>query len=353
MFTEPQPGVFNFTEGEVVASLAEGMGKMLRCHALVWHNQLAPWVENATAPLSADDLRAAIKRHIAGVVGHWKGRCYAWDVVNEALDEDGTYRQSVFYRTLGDEYIRVAFAAAAAADPQARLYYNDYGIERPASNKTEGARRIVKMLKEAGVRIDGLGMQAHLHAETHPTYDEHVAALESFAQLGVEVAFTELDVRIQMPVNDTNLQQQKEGYQNVSSLRQRAPPPLSLSLSNTHPRTDASMHTHTNGGSQKKGCPRLRPRQGLRRHHTLGLLRPLQLGPRHLPRPGRRPALVRRLYQAPGLRRHHRHVQEHNQRFRPRSRARTTPALIPGDEQLIRRSQAVPPSPVLRCTAHQ
>jgi|SRR3569833_278989 len=213
MFTEPQPGVFNFTEGEIVASIANKTGKLLRCHALVWHNQLAPWVENTT--WTPDTLRDAITRHVSNVAGHWKGRCYAWDVVNEALDEDGTYRKSLFYQVLGEEYIKIAFRAAAVADPEAKLYYNDYGIERPGNVKTEAAKKIIKMLKDAGIKVDGIGLQAHLHAETHPTLEQHVTVLQDFAALGVETAFTELDMRMLMPSNDTNLAWQKEGYQNV------------------------------------------------------------------------------------------------------------------------------------------
>ncbi|KAK3327766.1 glycoside hydrolase superfamily [Cercophora scortea] len=215
LFTEPAPGVFNFTEGEVVADLARDTGKLLRCHALVWHNQLAPWVESTT--WTPDTLRAAIVRHVSAVAGHWKGRCYAWDVVNEALDEDGTYRKSLFYTVLGEEYIKLAFQAAAEADPGAKLYYNDYGIERPASVKTAGARRIVKMLKDAGVRIDGVGMQAHLHADNHPSMQDHVDTMSAYAALGVsEVAFTELDVRITEPVNETKLAWQADSYRNVA-----------------------------------------------------------------------------------------------------------------------------------------
>ncbi|KAK3326342.1 glycoside hydrolase superfamily [Apodospora peruviana] len=216
LFTEPEPGVFNYTEGEVVANLAKDQGKLLRCHALVWHNQLAPWVENTT--WTPDSLREAIVRHITNVAGHWKGQCYAWDVVNEALDEDGTYRKSLFYNILGEEYIKLAFETAAKVDPAAKLYYNDYGIERPASVKTAGALRIVKMLKDAGVKIDGVGMQAHLHADNHPTAADHVATMAAYLAMGVEeVAFTELDVRITDPANATSLEWQKDSYVQVTT----------------------------------------------------------------------------------------------------------------------------------------
>ncbi|AEO63459.1 c43a5859-af78-48c3-99ed-df7672ee5c76 [Thermothielavioides terrestris] len=213
LFTQPSPTVFNFTEGDVVADLAAATGKLLRCHALVWHSQLAPWVEATNWTAAA--LREAVERHVRTVVGYYRGRCRSWDVVNEALDEDGSYRASVFYRVLGDEYIRLAFRAAAEADPAARLYYNDYGIERPASNKTAGARRLVRMLREAGVRIDGVGLQAHLHADSHPTAAELIETARGFGELVREVAFTELDVRIELPVNETNLAWQKEAYQDV------------------------------------------------------------------------------------------------------------------------------------------
>ncbi len=196
-----------------MSSLAQSTGKILRCHALVWHNQLAPWVENTT--WTPETLRAAITRHITNVAGHWKGKCYAWDVVNEALEEDGSYRKSLFYKVLGEEYIKLAFKTAAQADPQAKLYYNDYGIERPNA-KSESARKLIKTLKDEGIKVDGLGMQAHVHADTHPTTEQLLAVIKPYAELGVEVAFTELDVRLALPANETSLGWQKAAYQSVS-----------------------------------------------------------------------------------------------------------------------------------------
>ncbi|KAK3331569.1 glycoside hydrolase family 10 protein [Cercophora scortea] len=211
-FVEPQKGIFNFTEGEIVATKARDAGMYLRCHALVWHSQLAPWVESTT--WTPDALRVAIVSHITNVVGHWKGRCYAWDVVNEALNEDGTYRNSVFYQVLGEDYIKLAFETASKIDPSAKLYYNDYNLESPGA-KVDGAKRIVKLLQGAGIKIDGVGLQAHLVAESHPTLDQHIEAIHGFASLGVEVALTELDIRLQTPATATNLALQKEAYKNV------------------------------------------------------------------------------------------------------------------------------------------
>jgi len=196
-----------------VATKARKAGYYLRCHALVWHSQLAPWVESRN--WTKAELRKVIVDHVTRVAGHWRGRCYAWDVVNEALNEDGTYRQSIFYQVLGEEYIKLAFKTAAKADPHAKLYYNDYNLEWPSA-KTEGAKRIVKMLRKEGIRIDGVGLQAHLVAENHPTLDQHIDAIKGFADLGVEVALTELDVRLTVPATAENLAQQKEAYKNVS-----------------------------------------------------------------------------------------------------------------------------------------
>lgn len=168
---------------------------------------------------------------------HYKGQCYAWDVVNEAFNEDGTYRESVFSTVLGgDEFIELAFKTASELDPKAKLYYNDYNLESPSA-KTEAVRKLVRQLQSKKIRIDGVGLQAHLTAESRPTLDEHIAAIEGFAELGVEVALTELDVRLAMPANATNLAQQKEAYKNVSQLVSECFTEhlLIVSLKNTRP----------------------------------------------------------------------------------------------------------------------
>jgi endo-1,4-beta-xylanase len=208
-------GVFNWTEGEIVSSIAKETGQILRCHALVWHSQLAPWVENTT--WTPETMRAMITKHVSEVAGHWKGRCYAWDVVNEALNEDGTYRPTIFYQVLGEEYIKLAFKVASEADPGAKLYYNDYNLES-VGPKSEAARKIVRMLRAENIKIDGIGMQAHLIAHQAPSLDQQIAVIKSYAEVGVEVAYTELDVRLELPINDTNMAWQKEVYKNVSIL---------------------------------------------------------------------------------------------------------------------------------------
>ena len=190
---------------------------------------------------------------------HYKGQCYAWDVVNEAFNEDGTFRESVFSTVLGgNEFIELAFETASKLDPKAKLYYNDYNLESP-SPKTEAVQKLVKRLQSKKIRIDGVGLQAHLVAESRPTLDEHVAAIKGFADLGVEVALTELDVRLQTPANATNLAQQKEAYKNVST--------LTRCRHHLARRRDSMLTNYVSIGRRS-----LRPSQRLHRCHHLGFL---------------------------------------------------------------------------------
>jgi endo-1,4-beta-xylanase len=164
---------------------------------------------------SKENLTAALIDHVTQEATHWKGQCYAWDVLNEALNEDGTYRNDTFLSVLGPEYIKIAFRAAAAADPDAKLYYNDYNIEH-VSNKSNSARQnIIKFLQDDGIRIDGVGLQSHFTAGSAPSLDAQIENMRLFAEMGLEVAITELDVRVHEPENSTNLEQQSRDYENT------------------------------------------------------------------------------------------------------------------------------------------
>ncbi len=164
-----------------------------------------------------EQLTSIIETHIANEVGHYKGQCYSWDVVNEALNDDGTFRDSVFYDVLGESFIPVAFRAAAAADPDAKLYYNDYNIEGTGA-KQAAAVAIVKSVKAAGARIDGVGMQAHLIVGSIPSQSDLEAAMKSYLEAGAtEVAYTELDVRFSsLPPSDDGLRAQGTDYATVA-----------------------------------------------------------------------------------------------------------------------------------------
>ena len=160
-------------------------------------------------------MTEAIQAHISNVVGHFKGKCYSWDVVNEALAENGTLRNDVFSQTLGSDYIPISFKAAAAADPAAKLYYNDFNLETTKA-KADGAVRIVQMLQAANVRIDGVGFQGHFTVGRTPSKASLTATLNRFTAMGMEVAYSELDIaHTKLPPNATALQQQAEDYVSV------------------------------------------------------------------------------------------------------------------------------------------
>ncbi|KAJ2993111.1 hypothetical protein NUW58_g1943 [Xylaria curta] len=222
---QPERGIFNFTGGDTLANLASANGQHLRCHSTVWHLSTPSWV--TAGNFDNDTLVEILKDHINRTVSHYKGRCYAWDVVNEALDVNGGWRESVWYNTIGPAYLPIAFATAAQVDPGAKLYYNDFGIELP-SPKATAAQNIVKLIKSYGVRIDGVGIQAHtdlsgMPPEAHfelgssPSYDETVAVMKQFVALGVEVAITELDASIITPSNSASLAMQADAYYNFTA----------------------------------------------------------------------------------------------------------------------------------------
>jgi endo-1,4-beta-xylanase len=207
--TEPNQGQFNYTRADAIVDLAVANNQSVRGHTLVWHNQAPSWVQS----LDATALRSALQNHIANVVGHYKGRLYAWDVVNEALNEDGTMRNSFWYQKLGTSYIADAFRAARAADPDAKLYINDYNTDGLGA-KSDGMYSLVQSLLAQGVPIDGVGFQAHLAIQYgFPTQMQQ--NLQRFASLGLDVAITELDVRMQLPSDSTKLATQATYYRNV------------------------------------------------------------------------------------------------------------------------------------------
>jgi endo-1,4-beta-xylanase len=159
-------------------------------HTLVWHSQLPAFVGKID---SADSLRLFLREHIQTVAGRYAGKINSWDVVNEALNEDGTLRKSLFLKKLGDGYIKEAFDLAAKADPKAALYYNDYNIEQPAKRK--GAIELIKKLQASGTKINGVGIQGHWSINSNNLKDIEDSIIE-FSQLGIKVAFTELDYTV-------------------------------------------------------------------------------------------------------------------------------------------------------------
>ncbi|KAI0737567.1 endo-beta-1,4-glucanase [Daedaleopsis nitida] len=208
--TEPQQGVFTFTNGDVIANLAKRNGQLLRGHNCVWHNQLPAWVTNGH--FNSQQLTSIVQTHCSTLVGHYKGQVYAWDVINEPFNDDGSFRQSVFFTTTGQGYIAAALRAARAADPNAKLYINDFNIEGTGVKAT-AMKNLIRSLKQQGVPIDGVGLQAHFIVGEVPT--TLVQNMQEFTALGVEVAITELDVRMTLPETAALLAQQQRDYQTV------------------------------------------------------------------------------------------------------------------------------------------
>ncbi len=208
--TEPSNGTFNFGPGDQIVAHAKSIGARVRGHNLVWHSQLPSWVSS----LPAAQVKAAMETHITTEVNHYKGQIFAWDVVNEPFNEDGSFRSDAFTNGFGSgpAYIADALTTAHAADPAAKLYLNDFNIEGMGT-KSNAMFNLVQSLKQQGVPIDGVGFESHFILGQIPSTLQ--ANMARFAALGVDVAVTELDDRIQLPASAANLQQQASEFAGV------------------------------------------------------------------------------------------------------------------------------------------
>ena len=191
----PEENRYDFTLPDQFVELGEKNGMFILGHCLIWHSQLPSWflVDEKGEDVSAEVLKARMKEHINTVVSRYKGRVNGWDVVNEAIMEDGSYRNSKFYQILGEEFIPLAFQYAHEADPDAELYYNDYNEWYPGRRAT--IVRLIRTLKERGIRIDAIGMQGHVNM-TGPSIEEYEATILDYTKEGVNVMITELDLSI-------------------------------------------------------------------------------------------------------------------------------------------------------------
>lgn len=194
---EVHPGMdaYDFGAADRFVKFGEEHGMFVVGHTLVWHGQTPRWVFEGEGgrPPARDILLKRMRDHIHAVVGRYKSRVHGWDVVNEALNDDGTLRDSLWYRVIGEEYLVKAFQYAHEADPEAGLYYNDYSLEYP--EKRRGAVRLVKWLQERGVPITGIGTQSHFGLN-YPDLAEFDKTLSAFAGLGIDVMVTELEIDV-------------------------------------------------------------------------------------------------------------------------------------------------------------
>jgi endo-1,4-beta-xylanase len=205
---EPTRGTYTWEKADKVVAFARANRQLVRGHTLVWHSQLPAWLstDGYTTTLSHEELRALLKKHIRDEVRHFRGDIWQWDVVNEAFDDNGQPRQTIWYQAWGGlGYIADAFRWAHQADPKALLFYNDYNLEFTGP-KSNAVYAFVQTLQSQGVPIDGVGFQGHL--STQYGYPDLQVNLQRFADLGLKVALTEVDVRtltrsdaVNVPVN--------------------------------------------------------------------------------------------------------------------------------------------------------
>ncbi|HET9313992.1 MAG TPA: endo-1,4-beta-xylanase [Vicinamibacteria bacterium] len=209
----PSATTFNFTDADALVAFAEANGMAVRGHTLVWHSQLPGWLTSGN--FTRDQVIAIMRDHIMTVMGRYRGRIVHWDVVNEAMaDGTGQLRTSSFWhQRIGPEYIALAFQFAREADPNAVLYYNDYEAEG-LGQKSDAVFNLVSSLRNQGVPIDGVGWQTH-KINPFRIQAQHVTNAQRLAALGVEISITEMDVRIALPADATELQQQALAYEDA------------------------------------------------------------------------------------------------------------------------------------------
>jgi endo-1,4-beta-xylanase len=204
----PAERVWDFGTSDRIVAFAEAHGLRVHGHTLVWHEQLPAWVAPA---LSTREAERVLAEHIETPVGRYEGRIGSWDVVNEIMGDGGRLRGTVFLRAFGRDYLAAAFRCAHAADPSARLYYNDYGIEAGGA-KSDAAYALVRRLVEDGVPIHGVGLEMHLRAARPPAPAAVRANLARLAALGLEVRISEMDVRIRSVRRGDPLARQRVAY---------------------------------------------------------------------------------------------------------------------------------------------
>lgn len=199
---QPREGEFDFKQADEFVAFGEKNNMHITGHTLIWHGQCPDWFfkDAQGNNVSPEVLKQRMKTHISTLMGRYKGRVHVWDVVNEAVEDNGELRKSKFLQILGEDYLRYAFEYAREADPGAELCYNDYSMSVPA--KRDGVIRMIKKLQSQGVKVDAIGMQEH-NSLNYPPIKSSEESIISFAKLGVKVMITELDVSV-LPWPGTN-----------------------------------------------------------------------------------------------------------------------------------------------------
>jgi len=191
----PEEDAYYWDDADAFVEFGEANDMHIVGHTLVWHSQTAPWIfvdENGD-DVSREVLIERMKSHIQTIVTRYKGRVDGWDVVNEAIEGDGSWRDSKWYKIIGPEFVELAFKFAHEADPEAELYYNDYGVSGRA--KCDGIYNMVSDLMEKGIKIDGIGLQGHVNIDA-PEVSEMEESVEKLSSLGLDLMITELDMTV-------------------------------------------------------------------------------------------------------------------------------------------------------------
>jgi endo-1,4-beta-xylanase len=211
----PEPDTYNFEDADAIVAFAQEHDMLVHGHTLVWHQQTPAWIEDED--WTRDELMAVLREHITTVVRHYKGQIAVWDVVNEALTDNGTMRQTVWYKGIGPDYIDLAFQWAHEVDPDALLIYNDYQV-KDINRKSDGMVELVKGMLERGIPIHGVGFQMHITSNSNLSESSMRDNMQRFSDLGLEIHITELDARVHGDPNPKKLDRQAEVYRQAMHL---------------------------------------------------------------------------------------------------------------------------------------
>jgi endo-1,4-beta-xylanase len=193
-FVHPTRDRYDFSEVDALMAFAKANNMQMRGHPLAWHHLIPSWVEEGN--FTRDQWMAILREHIQTLMGRYRGEIPIWDVVNEAINRDGSLRDTIWLRHIGPEYIDLAFRWAHEADPQARLFYCDYGTEQ-VGQKSNAVYDLLRGLLQRGVPVNGVGFQAHLGLSCAPKLESLAKNFQRLGELGLEVQFTELEVKVQ------------------------------------------------------------------------------------------------------------------------------------------------------------
>ncbi len=222
MFIQPKPNIFYFDDSDKYVQFGLDNNMHIVGHALIWHSQIADFMNSIK---DSTEMMQHVNNHISTLVNRYKGKVDTWDVVNEALNEDGTLRESIFLKVLGENYLETVYKMAEKHDSSADLAYNDYNLCEP--KKRKGAIKLIESLQKNGAKINSVGIQAHWQL-TSPSLEEIETSILAFSKLGVKVMFTELDISVLPSPWDENGAEVSQNFKNFEGDKKMNPFPKNL-----------------------------------------------------------------------------------------------------------------------------